>query len=146
MSKIGELYSANLIIGKTLIAKKTLNAFSLPLDNDPNKKLLFTIKPNNTVGVVDTYFKPAPNRNSLWWGFVSNIGGKKTYYYVEHAKDNFSLDALKSQNVPTVDQEIEKDTTWDEKLSKLLKTTFNYALIIGGVFILYKLIDNKKND
>ena len=146
MTKIGELFSANLIIGKTLIAKKTLNAYSLPLDNDPNKKLLFTIKPYNTVGVVDTYFKPTTNRNSLWWGFRSNIGGKIVNYYVEHGKGNFDLEALNKQGVPNVEDEIEKETSIFEKANKLLNTVFKYSLIIGGVFILYKLIDNKKND
>jgi hypothetical protein len=146
MSKIGELYSVNKIIGKTLIAKKTLNAFSLPLDNDPNKKLLFTIKPYNTVGVVDSYFMPTENRNNLWWGFRTNLGGKIVNYYVEHAKGNFDLDALNKQGVPTVEDEIEKETSIFDKANKLLSNVFKYSLIIGGLFILYKLIDNKKND
>jgi|LakMenEpi03Aug12_release.lakeMendotaPanAssembly.Ray.scaffolds.fasta_scaffold198272_4 hypothetical protein len=147
MATIGDpvLYSVNDIIGKTLIAKKLLNAYNLPYDNDPNKKLLFQISPGSSVGVVDTYFNPKENRKNTWWGFYTNVSGKKNFYYVEHKVGNFDVSALQQQGVPTVEQQTNANLPWDEKLTKLLKTAFNYGLIIAGVVIVAKFIDSKKN-
>jgi len=143
-----ELFSAEKIIGKTLIAKKTLSAYSLPRDNDPNKKLLFTISPKSVVGVVDTYFSPQENRKNLWWGFYSNVGGSKKFYYVEHLPGNFDISALTKQGVPTTEEETEKNKTWEQKLDDILKksgTFFKYAAIFGaGAIILNILLKNRQ--
>jgi hypothetical protein len=147
---LSELYSANNIVGKTLIAKKTLNAYSLPLDNDPNRKLLFTISPGSVVGVVDTFFNPKENRKNLWWGFYTNVSGSKKFYYVEHLPGNFDLTALIKQGVPTTEQETEKNKTWEEQLADLLKkggTFLKYAAIFGaGAIILNIILKNRRSN
>ena len=141
MNFLAELFSANQIIGKTLIAKRPLIAYSLPLDKDVNKKELFKIPTGGTVGIVDTYFSPKNNRSSLWWGFKQG----NNFYYVEHAKGNFDITALKKQGTPTTEEEQpKKEEPIEDKIEKYIKYAGIAAIgLIGLNIILKNYIKNK---
>jgi len=68
-------YSVSDLVGKTIVAKSDISVYRLPADNAP---AVFTIKPGQSVGVVDTYFLPKEGRAYLYLGFLDT--NKRPYY------------------------------------------------------------------
>ena len=137
---LAELYSANLIVGKTLIAAKPLIAYNLPIDKDPNKKELFKISPGGTVGIVESYLNPKANRNNIWWQFKKIENGKPTFFYVEHKIGNFNKEALIKQGTKTVEQEQPKE---EEEIGAKIERYLKYAGFAAiGLFALNIVLKN----
>lgn len=93
MRKIGTTFSAEEIIGKTLIAKRKVNVYTLP---NPNSKKIGYVKEGGTCGVVYSYIQ---NSYGVWWMFNS---GSQTYYIL-HGVGLFNVTALASQGAITLD-------------------------------------------
>jgi len=99
---MAQVFSADSIIGKTLIAAKPVSITRFASDTAP---VVFTVSPGQPVGVVDSYLKPGTGRSRLWWQFRDNTG---RFYYSEQVTGNYSLTALKDQGVLTTKEETEK--------------------------------------
>jgi hypothetical protein len=93
-------YSADQIIGKNLIAKKSVELKRLP---DTNAKTIYTVKPGQPVGNVYSYI--GGDTTALFWMFYDSNG--KTYY-AEHQPGIFDIGVLKDQGVLTVAEETKK--------------------------------------
>lgn len=68
-------YSLNDLIGKTIVAKGDVNLYRLPSDSAP---IEYTVKPNNSVGVVDSYLLPTSGRAYVYLMFYDT--NKRPYY------------------------------------------------------------------
>lgn len=113
-------FSAAEIVGKTLIAKKQINVYSLP-DDDKQYKIA-VVKKGAYVGTVYSWIqKPG----GLWWQFQS---GNK-FYYVKHFTGAFDVTKLKKQGALTV----EEQTATEEfnKLNELQKLGYNVKQFVA---------------
>ncbi len=118
----GDLYGADQIVNKTLVAKRQVPVYRFPADN---QKSFGSVATGQPVGVVYAWIAPNPaeNRSGLWWQFYDATN--KTYY-APHNENWYSIDALKQQGVLStqeiIDAEKEKEDLenlpWYERLLK----------------------------
>jgi hypothetical protein len=136
-------FPANQIVGKSLIAKRTVSAFDLPT-YDKNARKIGDIKPGQSAGVVFSFVGGQSGR-PLHWEFIGN--NKKTYY-IEHAPGLFDVKSLQQQGVLTTQQQQEKqeaaNETLTDKIFKGVSSTTKYVLIGGGVLTALYIFLNRK--
>lgn len=135
-------YSAADIIGKTLIAKKTVNVLRIPSDS---AKAVFVVKPSQAVGNVYSYLSTNPERKSLYWMFLDS---SKRPYYVSHEIGKFDLSSLQEQGVLTTEEktkeEKDKNLTFGEKALQTFKKVAIYGLVAFAGIKLGEALINKK--
>lgn len=134
---MGASYSADEIIGKTLVAKVRVGYYTDPTDS---AKPIGYVAAGQPIGVVYSYLMPNPTygRSGLWWAFKGSSGN---FYYVKHQLDTFDVDSLKQQGALTEMEKIEaaqsENLPWYEKLIK------NYGIPLaigaGGLLLAGKL-------
>jgi hypothetical protein len=137
-------FSADQIIGKTLIAKKPV-----PLYTSATKRFgsFITVPAGRTVGVVYSYVG-GTGGDPLYWMFYAKLQGIEKAYYAEHLEDAFDGLALKDQGVKT-DRQIE-EAKKEENLStgdKILEYLKKYAMWAGiglAGFLVFREILRKK--
>ena len=89
-----DIFSADQVIGKTLIAKS-----SVPLKRyaQANAPVVYTAKKGEVVGVVYSWVMDGP---TLYWQFLDKNGNP---YYAQHRTGIFSVDALQQQGAQTLE-------------------------------------------
>jgi hypothetical protein len=95
-------YSADQIIGKVLIAKKSVALRRYP---SPSGKVGYTASPGASLGTVQTWVHESGPGSPLWWSFLDSNGKP---YYVRHEEGAFNLQNLKDQGVITVKEQTEQ--------------------------------------
>jgi len=134
------LVDSKQIIGRTLVAAKTVYMYSYP-ESKPDY-FLYKITPGQIVGEVYSYIQ----RNGLTWWVFDLPNGKNGY--VLHTKDSFSFEVLKQQGAQTVEEEEEAKKEEDKSI---VETTidkigaFVPKLLLGvGIFLIVKEVVIKK--
>jgi hypothetical protein len=127
-------YSADALIGKTLIAAKPVPIKRLPMDSAP---VVFTVAVGQPVGIVSSYVNPTEGRSRLYWMFRDKDG---RYYYSEHVQGLYSLSALTDQGVLTTKQETEAAADANKKfnLAEFIQKNITLVVIVAGVVALGK--------
>lgn len=129
------LYSADQIVGKTLIAAQGVEIKRAAFDDSPT---VYNVSPAQSVGVVESYLLPTPGRALLYWQFKDKNG---RYYYASHKAGRYSLTALQAQGTPTVVQEVEAAKKANETTAdKIQKTITLVALIAATAYIVKNVI------
>ena len=137
---MSDLYNANDIVDKTLIALKRLPVYTdVPRSGSIPKAAGYTT-PNQPIGVVYSYINadPIQNRGTLWWMFWpgQNYGGN--YFYIPHNVGDFDVSSLKQQGVLTLEEQREleeqKNKEWYEKIVDRI-IPVGVAVILGGAVI-----------
>jgi len=127
-------FSADQIVGKSLIAKKTVTVYDLPF-YAPGAKVITQVRPGQTLGVVFSYVGGTPGK-PLNWEFKGNAG---KMYYVPHVTGYFDVNALRDQGAQTSaeikQQQEEEQMSTGDKLTDYLKKSGNVVLY-GGLAIL----------
>lgn len=137
---MAQLVDSTQIIGKTLVAAKTVYMYSYP--ESKQEYYLYKISPGTTIGEVYSYVK----RNGVTWWMFDLPNGKKGY--VIHSKDAFSFEVLKQQGTQTVQEQ--EEAKKEEEKTVVEKTIdrigeFIPKLLIGvGIFLLAKEVIVKK--
>lgn len=126
------LYSADQIIGKTLIAKVEIPIKRNALDSAPS---VFTVRPGQSVGIVDSWLNVAPGRSTLYWTFNDQYGRP---YYAPHKPGYYDISSLAQQGTLTVKQEQEAEQKKNETLSDILQKNFRLLLIVAAVAVVAK--------
>ncbi len=130
-------YSANDIIGKTLIAKKNIAIKRQPSRGAPT---VFTVRPGSTVGVVYSWIQ---REGALWWMMYDDKGNT---YYVYHEPGAYDIGALNAQGAVSLEQVQEQQAAADNPVnyyvSKLVKPI---AWGVGLYFGIKLLIDLEKS-
>lgn len=127
------LYSADQIIGKSLVART-----QVPITRDPSDgaTVVYTAPVGSTIGTVYSYVGPKQGRKNLWWVFYDD---NKRAYYAEHIPGRFSTDALTSQGVPTSLQQVQaaqdKNQSTIDKLLQGLGKGGKTILIIAAAYL-----------
>lgn len=83
-------YSADDIVGRTLVAAKRVKVKQSPFDNAPTIR---RVSPGATVGTVYSYLEPAPGRTGIYWMFSGSDGA----FYVQHEPGLFDAAHLSDQ-------------------------------------------------
>lgn len=128
------LYSAEQIVGRTLIAKVQIPIKRNPLDTAPS---VFTVNPGQAVGTVYSWLNVAPGRSSLYWAFYDEF---KRPYYAAHKPGYYDISSLQQQGTLTVKQEAEAQAKKNETLSDILQKNFRLLLIVGAVAVVAKTV------
>lgn len=107
-------FPATEVMDKTLIANVSVNVRDFP---GTRGKIIRTVKPGQTVGVVYSYDdKNSPGE--IWWQLYTPDG--KNNLFVQHAPGRFNLSALRDQGAKTdaekEEAKAEADKPWYEKL------------------------------
>jgi hypothetical protein len=126
-------FSADQIIGKTLIAKKPVAIYAAP-----GQKSIATVAPGDPVGVVYSYIG-GTGGNPLFWQFYVKTAGVEKAYYAKHETDAFNNLSLTDQGVKTT-AEIEKEKaqaelTPIERAAGAVGSGVKKILIWGGVYL-----------
>lgn len=98
-----DYYSADDIVGQTLIAKKDTPIYLSAYDNAVS---MGVVKAGQPIGVVYSWVGPKAgtdgwNRSQLWWCFVETSG---MWYYTPHVEGQFDTSNIKQSGVLTVDE------------------------------------------
>ena len=120
-------YSADQIIGKSLVAKKSVELKRLPQDSAPS---IYTVKPGQTVGVVYSYLLPKEGRSTLYWQFIDANG---RYFYAAHKEGIFDIDSIKTQGGKSTEEKLKEE---EERINKEEMGPFAYYLQKWGGKIL----------
>ena len=126
------VYNAGDIVGKTLIAKKSIGIKRSPFDLDP---IIFTVQPGQTVGVVDSYYNVIPGRSVLYWGFKDANGRN---YYAPHLEGYYDLNALTNQGVLTTQQKTDLEQQKNETTKSFIERNLKNIVIIAAIAFLLK--------
>ena len=131
-------YNVTQIIGKTLIAKKSVPLKRIASDSAPT---VFTVNPGDTVGVVDSYLMPGNDRSNIYWSFYDD---QNKIYYAPHDVGRFDVKELQNQGALTLEQQqqqqAEANMSTTDKVFRLIK---NIAFLAAGAYIVKTLIDKK---
>ena len=131
-------YSADQIIGKTLIAKRPIKLVRIASDD---AAIVYTVESGQTVGKVESYLLPSENRSSLYWQFIDQ---NNRPYYAAHAVGNFDVKSISDQGALTVTEQAaaaaEAELSTGDKIFRLIK---NLAFIGAGAYLLNTIINKK---
>jgi hypothetical protein len=131
-------FSANEIIGKTLIAKRPIDLYRAANDS---AQIIYTVEPGQTVGKVYSYLAPGAQRSVLYWAFYDETGRP---YYSKHKTGNYDISSLSEQGALTVQEQAEQaaeaELTTGDKILRLIK---NIALIAAGAYLLNTIVKKK---
>lgn len=126
-------YTADQIVGKTMIARK-----NIPLKREPRKsaETVYVAKPGITVGVVYSWVNAD---GGIWWMYYDQNG--KTYY-TYHEPGAYDIKSLDAQGVESLEQ-VQEDKQKAESpvsyyVTKLLKPV---TYVIIGYFGLKAALD-----
>jgi len=132
-------YNANEIIGKTLIAKKSIEILRIANDDAP---AVYTASPNETIGVVYSYLLPSPSRKNLYWMFYDQ---NNKPYYAEHSTGKFDIKSLANQGALTIEEKKEAMEAAAESTSdKIFRYVKNGALLMAAVYLAKSFIEKTK--
>lgn len=127
-------YSANDIVGKTLIAKKNIDIKRLPSRLAPT---VYTVRPGNTVGVVYSWIQ---KDGYVWWMMYDEKGQT---YYVIHEPGAYDVGAINAQGAVSLEtiqeQQAAAESPVNYYVSKLVKPIAWGAALYFGIKILIDL-------
>lgn len=126
------IYSAADIIGKTLIAKKSIGIKREPTDLG---NIIFTVSPGQSVGVVDSYYNVIPGRSVLYWGFKDANGRN---YYAPHLEGYYDIRSLSDQGVLTTQEKTELELKANETTKSFIERNLKNIVIIAAVAYILK--------
>jgi len=131
-------YNASDIVGKTLIAKKTIKIVRTPYDTATS---VYNVQSGDSIGVVYSYLLPTTNRKNLYWQFYDS---NNKPYYVEHKQGNFDIKSLDDQGVLTLEEKQEQAAAANETLTnKIFRYTKNGFLIAAAAYVLKTIIETQ---
>lgn len=126
------IYSAADIIGKTLIAKKSIGIKREPTDLS---NIILTVQPGQSVGIVDSYYNVIPGRSVLYWGFKDANGRN---YYSPHLEGYYDIRALSDQGVLTTQEKTELELKANESTKSFIERNLKNIVIIAAVAYIFK--------
>jgi len=126
------LYSADQIVGKSLIAKVPIPIKRQPLDSAPT---VFTAQPGQTVGTVYSWINVGEGRSTLYWNFQDSNGRD---YYTPHKPGYYDISSLSDQGALTVKEQQEAAAKANETLSDILQRNFRLLVIVAAVALVAK--------
>lgn len=123
----GPIYSADQIIGKTLIARRPVKLYRYP---SATAATVYTVQPGQSVGKV--YSWTGGGAAPLYWMFYDQNG--KTYYAL-HQEGAFDIEALQDQGALTVEEvrEQENPTPASQQFIELGKKLLTFGAIAAVV-------------
>lgn len=126
-------YSADQIVGKTLVAKKKVAIHRLPSKDSP---VVYQVNPGITVGVVYSWVQGS---NGIWWMYYDS---NNKPYYTLHEPGMYDIKTLTAQGVESLEQIQEAEKKAEDPigyyLTKLLKPA---VFAVVGYFGIKAILD-----
>lgn len=131
-------YTADQIIGKSLLAKVPVDIYRTASDSAPS---VYTVPAGTSVGIVYSYLLPGPGRSTIYWQFLDNTGRS---YFTSHQAGKYDVKSLQDQGALTLEEqkklEEEKNLTGTDKI---IRAGTNLILILSGAALLINYLKNK---
>lgn len=128
-------YSADQIVGKTLIAKKPVALKRLPAKSAPT---VYTVPTGGTVGVVYSWIQ---RDGLLWWMFYDS--NQKTYY-AQQQPNTYDMGALGAQGVESLEQVQEDEEKAESPVSYYLEKYLKPIMWAGVAYFAWKAFNDTK--
>jgi hypothetical protein len=132
-------YTADQIIGKTLIAREPVRIYRTASDG---ATAVYTVSPGDPVGTVTSYLLPSGSRSSLFWTFQDNNARP---YYTVHKIGRYDVSSLQQQGALTLAQQQqaleEKNKTLQARIFDSLRF---FALLGAGAYIVANYFKSRK--
>ena len=132
-------FTADQIVGKTLVAKVPVKILRIPDDEAP---AVYTAQPGETIVIVTSYSLPGAGRSAIYWTYEDNKGRQ---YYTQHKQGRYDVGALQAQGAVTLQQQqaeaAEKNKTLQQRIFASLQ---NFALLGAAVYLLGTFIKTRK--
>ena len=131
---MGTTFSADEVVGKTLIAKKDIPVKTSAFDSAP---VSYVVPAGQTVGVVNTWLNPTADRTSIYWVIERSAGPN---VYVKHETGAFDVKALVQQGAQTTEEKVKEQKEEEQRQNDpwgyyIEKYAFKGLLIMGGIII-----------
>jgi len=128
------LYSADEIIGKSLIAKVPIPIRRDAKDNAP---IVYTVPAGQNVGTVYSWLNVDANRSRLYWAFYDQY---KRPYYAPHQQGYYDISSLQQQGAMTVKEQVEAEKAKTETTGDIIQKNFKLLLFVGAAVIIAKSV------
>jgi len=124
-----DIFSADQIIGKTLIAKANVPIKRLPTAAAP---VVYTAKKNEVVGTVYSWVMDG---TTLYWQFLDQYGKP---YYAAHKTGIFSVEALQQQGAQTLEDIKEAQAAAANPISTTIEKIFRPVALAAAAYFIIK--------
>lgn len=124
-----DIFSADQVIGKTLIAKANVPLKRLPTASAP---VIYTAKKGETVGRVYSWVMDG---GTLYWQFLDQYGKP---YYAQHRSGIFSVEALQQQGAQTLEEIKEAQQASENPISTTIQKIFKPVALAAAAYLLIK--------
>jgi hypothetical protein len=128
------IYSADQIVGKSLIAKVPIKIKRFAADNSPD---VYTVPVGQTVGIVDSWVNPSETRATLYWSFLDSNGRA---YYAAHKPGFYDVSALGQQGALTIKEQQEAAAAQNLTTGQIIEKNFRLLVIVAGIAIVAKSV------
>ena len=131
---IGEdIISADQVVGKTLIAKKSV---SLKRTAQASAPVIYTAKPGQIVGTVYSWVMQG---TTLYWAFYDD---KNLPYYAEHRPGLFSVEALQQQGAQTLEDIQNEQAQAANPVTYAIEKITKPLVLAGAAYLIIKAFQN----
>lgn len=131
-----QTYNPRDIIGKSLIAKRTVPVYSIA--NANNRFRIGFVKSGNSLGVVRSFIQKP---DGIYWEFDQPLGAGT--YYAKHQTGDFNVSSLRTQGVISreeqKEQERKEELNWFERIVDKTQSTgsaIQKDLVKAGAIVL----------
>lgn len=132
-------YTADQIIGKSLVAREPVRIYRTPSDQ---AAAVYTVAAGNAVGTVVSYLMPTATRNNFFWVFQDSSGRE---YYTIHQPGRYDIKSLQEQGALTLEQQqqelAEKNKTLQARIFDSIKMI---ALLGAGAYVVANYFKSRK--
>lgn len=124
-----DIFSADQVVGKTLIAKTSVPLKRMPAASAP---VVYTARKGNVVGVVYSWVMDGP---ALYWQFLDQYNKP---YYAEHRPGLFSVDALQQQGAQTLEDIQEAQQQAQNPIGTTIERIVKPVALAAAAFFIIK--------
>lgn len=132
-------YTADQIIGKTLIAREPVRIYRTASDG---ATAVYTVSPGDPVGTVTSYLLPSGSRSSLFWTYQDSQGRA---YYTAHRVGRYDVSSLQQQGALTLAQQQAELQEKNKTLQARIFDSVRFIALLGaGAYIIANYFKSRR--
>ena len=125
-------YSADQIVGKTLIAHRSVDLKRQP---SADTKTIYIVPPGQSVGTVYSWVNGG---GGIWWQFLDK---NQNPYYAKHGEGFFDVANLSDQGAVSVEEQHEQQQQQDNPVGYYIKKFATPIVLLASVYFGVKIFN-----